>query len=237
MWSYYGSKTNLVSMYPKPKHNLIIEPFAGSAKYSLRYFEKDVLLIDKYDVIIKIWKYLQKCSVKDILSLPRRFKESDRLTDFKWDCEEQLLLMGFIVGCGAERPRNKLVKRKTTDRPNHINYNIQRIAKNLFKIRHWKFLHADYLAAPDKEATWFIDPPYEFGGSAYVENNKKINFQDLGTWAMDRKGQVIVCENTKASWMDFKPITKQRGSVHSTTEAIWTNEKTVYDNVQQQLFV
>ena len=30
MFSYYGSKSKIVGYYPKPEHNKIIEPFAGS---------------------------------------------------------------------------------------------------------------------------------------------------------------------------------------------------------------
>jgi site-specific DNA-adenine methylase len=58
MWTYYGSKGKLAQHYPTPKHDSIIEPFAGAAKYSLRYWEKEVTLVDKYDVVIKIWKCL-----------------------------------------------------------------------------------------------------------------------------------------------------------------------------------
>lgn len=56
MWSYYGSKSKIVSKYPSPIHSTIIEPFAGSARYSLKYWENDVILYDKYDVIIRLWK-------------------------------------------------------------------------------------------------------------------------------------------------------------------------------------
>ena len=147
MWSYYGAKTNLIDYYPAPKHDKIIEPFAGSARYSLRYFEKDILLIDKYPTIIKIWKWLQSCSEKDVLSLPRKMEFGQTLNDFAFDCEEAKLFMGFIIGCGAERPRIKATERKTTMRPNHINYNLKRVAANLYKIRHWEFLESDYSAA------------------------------------------------------------------------------------------
>lgn len=237
MWSYYGAKTNLVSLYPKPKYKTIIEPFAGTAKYSLKYFENDILLIDKYPVIIKIWKWLQLCSPNDILKLPRRLTEHDRLDKIQFDCEEARLFMGFIVGCGADRPRIKVPKRKSTDRPNHINYNLKRVAANLFKIKHWKFIEGDYEDSPDQEATWFIDPPYQVGGAAYVMSNKNILYPELGIWCKSRKGQLIVCENTKADWLPFTPISKQRGSLFTTTEAIYSNEKTNYDNQQGQLFI
>jgi site-specific DNA-adenine methylase len=237
MWSYYGAKTNLVRLYPKPKYDTIIEPFAGSARYALHYFDRSVILIDKYPVIVKIWKWLQQCSEKDILKLPRRMNETDRLENIQFDCEAARLFMGFIVGCGAQSPRNKLTARKTTDRPNHINYNLQRVAKNLFKIKHWQIIEGDYKEAPDREATWFIDPPYQFGGEVYVKSNKHISFNDLAEWSRNRKGQVIVCENTKADWMDFSPMVAQKGSTHTTTEAIWSNEKTAYDARQQKMFV
>lgn len=237
MWSYYGAKTNLVGYYPKPRYGKIIEPFAGSARYSLKYFDRDVTLIDKYPVIIDIWNYLQSCSEKDILGLPRRLKSGDRIDEMKFDCEAQRNFYGFIIGCGAERPRMKAPDRKTTQRPNHINYNLQRVAKNLFKIKHWKFICGDYSTAPDVEATWFIDPPYQVGGAAYVMSNKKIDFNALSLWSRARKGQVIVCENTKADWMDFKPIVKQRGSLKESVEAIWTNKVTVYHNEQMKMAI
>jgi hypothetical protein len=233
MWSYYGAKTNLIPFYPAPRHDKIIEPFAGSARYALRYFEKDVLLIDKYPTIIKIWKWLQSCSEKDVLSLPRKMTFGQTLEEFTFDCEEAKLFMGFIIGCGAERPRIKATERKTTMRPNHINYNLKRIANQLFKIRHWEFLEADYSVAPNIEATWFIDPPYEFGGAAYVYN--KVNYAELSEWSQTRKGQIIICENTKATWMNFKPIV-QRGSLKTTTEAIWCNSLTPYHTSQLQMF-
>ena len=38
MWGYYGSKSKIASMYPKPMYDKIIEPFAGTAQYSLLHF-------------------------------------------------------------------------------------------------------------------------------------------------------------------------------------------------------
>ena len=59
----------------------------------------------------------------------------------------------------------------------------------------------------------------------------------MANWCKSRLGQVIVCENTKATWMNFKPILQIQGvSNTNTTEAIWTNFKTQYDSIQQDLF-
>ncbi len=130
MWSYYGAKTNVVDYYPAPKYGKIIEPFAGTARYSLKYFERDVLLVDKYEVVVKIWKWLQKCSPNDVLKLPR-LKSGESLNDYNFDCEEEKWLLGFLVGFGLEAPRLKATSNRTHERPNHINYSLQRIAKNL----------------------------------------------------------------------------------------------------------
>lgn len=232
MWSYYGSKTDQAKHYPTPKFDRIIEPFAGTAKYSLLHWEKEVILMDKYDIIIKIWKWLQSCSKNDILKLPRPvFPQS--LNEFSFDCEEAKLLMGFIIGCGAERPRLKATKRKTINRPNHINYNLKKIASNLHKIKHWKIRSGSYEQLENKESTWFIDPPYQFGGGSYVVND--VIYPELKIWCMQRQGQVIVCENTKADWMDFKSMIRTNGSLYKTTEAIWSNYPMAFDNEQLTL--
>lgn len=236
MWSYYGSKANIVNLYPKPKHGRIIEPFAGSARYALKYFDREVLLIDKYELIVKIWKWLQQCSPNDILKLPRKFKPGQRVSEFTYDCDEAKWLMGFLVKKGVERPADKSSERVTVHRPNHTNYSLQRIAANLFKIRHWDIRLGSYEDAGDDEATWFIDPPYQYGGHAYVMSNKQIDFAELGGWCKSRKGQVIVCETTKANWMEFKPMVKQKGSISWQSEAIWTNQPSEYDIEQGDLF-
>lgn len=37
--NYFGSKVSVAHKYPPPKHDIIIEPFAGGAGYSLCYDE------------------------------------------------------------------------------------------------------------------------------------------------------------------------------------------------------
>ncbi len=195
-------------------------------------------MVDKYEVIIKIWKWLQQCSPKDILSLPQP-KQGQTLDDFTFDNEAAKLFMGFVVHYGAFSPGKKPCAMKLNpgshSRGNFMNHTIQRVSKNLHRIKHWEIVHGCYQDIPNQEATWFVDPPYEFGGHKYIHSNKEINYPELREWIMQRQGQVIVCENTKATWMDFKPIKKHRGSSKTTTEAIWTNEKTVYDNIQTNI--
>jgi len=237
MWSYYGAKTTIVHAYPKPMHDKIIEPFAGTARYALRWFEKDVLLVDKYEVIVKIWKWLQTCSEKDVLGLPRFMKSGQTLSDFSFDCEEARLLMGFLLAKGSQSPREKVSDRVAIARPNSINHQIKTIASQLFKIKHWEIRLGSFDEIENEKATWFVDPPYQFGGQVYVQSNRKIDFKKLSEWSKSRQGQVIVCENSKADWMDFKQMIQHKGSAKETQmEVIWSNQPTVFDNIQTQLF-
>lgn len=225
MFSYYGSKSKVVSYYPKPKFDKIIEPFAGSARYSLQHFEKDVLLVDKYEIIVKIWHYLQAASKQDIMSLPEpKIKETIKKEQF--DIIEQFWLMGFLVQQGVGQPRMTV----SPFAENNIKTQKRNIAEQLYKIKHWKIKQGDYKGIENEGATWFIDPPYQYGGEyQYRYNNKKINFNSLAEWCKERKGQVIVCENTKADWLPFKQMAKMTGTKYTTTEAIWSNLQTEYD--------
>jgi site-specific DNA-adenine methylase len=230
MFSYYGSKSKVVDLYPSPKFGKIIEPFAGSARYSLKYFDRDVLLVDKYDVIIKIWQYLQQASEKDIMSLPEpSYKES--IEQFNLS-EGERLLMGFLVAGAVRRPQ-KIVQ-KFSDIPRSK----KQIASQLFKIRHWKFQQGDYRKIENEQSTWFIDPPYQFGGELYnvCERESKIDFQSLGEWCQSRNGQIIVCENSKANWLPFYPMREMSGAYSKTKEVIWSNMPHNFQAVQLQWF-
>ena len=233
MWSYYGSKSKVVDLYPPPKFDKIIEPFAGSARYALKWFDRDVILVDKYSVIIDLWNYLKQASEKDILKLPK-LKQGDDIRDYKLT-EEETLLLGFCAGLGGSTIQYKVSKFADFDNGNSKTY--KRIADNLFKIRHWEIKQGDFIDIENQEASWYIDPPYQFGGEHYKCSNKQIDFSLLADWCIERKGQTIVCENTKADWMEFKPMVKAKGTrTTNTTEAIWSNIPTNYDNIQQTLF-
>jgi site-specific DNA-adenine methylase len=226
MFSYFGSKSKIVKYYPNPIHNKIIEPFAGSARYSLEYWDRDVLLVDKYPVIVDIWHYLQNASAGDINSLP--------IIDSNFDLSKhtQLLdvernLIGYLIADGQAKPSKTLTKKWFLQRPNKINHRIKNIVSILHKIKHWEIILDDYQNITNKTATWFIDPPYQFGGEYYPISNKNLNYSDLAIYCKSRLGQAIVCENTKSDWMEFKPLVKHRGANSVTTESIWTNNQNI----------
>lgn len=231
MFSYYGSKSKIVEYYPPPKYKKIIEPFAGSARYSLKYWQNDILLVDKYHVIVDVWNYLKNAKEQDILKLPI-LKKGDDVRSFNLSKEEKYLL-GFSCQAGISSPANIT---SALGEQNSKTF-LKNIANQLHKIRHWEIKIGSYEDLENEEVTWFIDPPYQFGGHSYKYSNKNIDFAKLAEWCKTRNGQSIVCENTKADWLPFKPVVEFTGTVKlKTTEAIWSNHKTNYDNIQLKLF-
>jgi hypothetical protein len=221
MWSYYGSKSKIVKYYPIPRYAHIIEPFAGTAQYAMRYWEHEVTLVDKYSIITDMWKWLQKCSEGDLRGLPR-LKEGESLDDFTFDCKKAKWFMGMIITGGPTQPKKTPSAWKVTIRPNTQNYKIEQACKNLHKIKHWRVIEADYLSLDNEKATWFIDPPYYVGGKYYVHS--KIDYEQLAIWCASRKGQVLVCENSKASWLPFSPLVQMTGVRYRTTECLWEKD-------------
>jgi len=219
MWSYYGRKWKIVSKYPEPKFDTIIEPFAGTASYSYKYWEKDVVLVDAFDKIVRIWKYLQQAQPEDILRLPDVGNMENIDGKHNWLCEEERWLIGYSINNGSTIPK------KTAGRMNFNSWNRdkKRIAKDLYKIRHWKIEQGTYKDIENQSATWFIDPPYQHNKYKYGYN-ESINYYELGEWNKSRIGQVIVCDNFGADYMDFVPLVTLSGQRTKTLEMIWTNK-------------
>ena len=227
MFYYYGTKKQLAKYYPKPKKDVIVEPFCGAAQYSLKYWKKDVFLYDIDELIIRLWQYLQSATEQDVKSLPR-FKAGDDIRDFKLS-EGESLFCGYMAGISfAKRNIVSSMASKT------INNDILKISKNLYKIKHWQVKRLDYKEIPNIDATWFIDPPYIKGGHKYRYSNKNIDYDFLAEWCKTRSGDVIVCENADAGWLDFLPIVQINGNAnHKKIEAMWTNFKTEYHNIKE----
>ena len=103
-FKYYGSKWSLAKHYKKPKSETIIEPFAGSACYSLHHWNKyEVWLNDLDDNIASLWSYLIKVKESEIKSLPL-LKQGQSVDDLDV-CKEAKILMGFWLGFACSTPR------------------------------------------------------------------------------------------------------------------------------------
>jgi site-specific DNA-adenine methylase len=221
MFYYYGRKEKVFKYYPKPKHDTIIEPFAGSAVYSLKNFEKNVIILDKDIRIINIWNYLKETSSEEILSLPL-LTVGQSLNDIEFSglSDVQKDLISFFTNPSSAQPKRSVGKFNIWHEKNR-----KRLSEDVNKIRHWEILLGDYHDIPNQTATWFIDPPYQGnGGKYYKHGNKGFDYNELSSWVQSRGGQVIVCENSEANWLPFRPLKNLQGQRRKTIEVIWEND-------------
>lgn len=224
-WRYYGGKYRAAPHYPKPLFRTIIEPFAGAAGYSLRYPDRNVILVEKYPVVAAIWRYLISVTASEV----RRIPLVDSVGDLPpWVPPEARYLVGFTMNAATVSPCRVLSSGRKKLRAAGCKFEgwsegqRERVASQVGKIRHWKIIEGDYTLAPDVEATWFVDPPYNNkAGSYYVHAD--LDYPALGVWCQSLKGQPIVCENEGATWLPFRPFKVLKAGVngHGSREVIW----------------
>ena len=169
--NYFGGKTKLAPRYGRPQREHVIEPFAGFAGYSTVWEPKKVTLIERDHVVCGVWKFLRRASASEIMALPVGINSLDELPPHL--CQEARDLIGFWLQRGKEKPTKRLSQQT---RDGRFRYNFwespirHRIASQVERIKHWHIIEGDYTEAPDVEAHWFVDPPYEKAGVAYVHN-------------------------------------------------------------------
>lgn len=235
-FTYFGGKYRIAPHYPKPQYSTVIEPFAGSAGYSLRYHQRNIVLLEKDPVLAGLWKYLIRVPREEIEQLPLLLPEQS-IDDFNI-CQEAKWLIGFWVNKGGAHPCKTASRWMREGTRPHSFWGAtirQRIANQIDGIRHWKVIEGDYTQSPSIEATWFIDPPYELMGTHYKCSNREIDFVALSDWCQSRPGQIIVCESEGATWLPFQPFRVTRsivgrqkltgGKTCNSHEVIWTNDK------------
>jgi len=221
MFYYYGRKQRIVGHYPKPTKDIIIEPFAGSAAYAMEYHTKDVILCEKNDKIANIWKYLISVSPEEIMTLPLLVKgESLNDDEFSYLSDDQKGVIGLFLNPGSSTPKKSPGSFCAWNDKNKA-----KLAADVMKVKHWKIHHGDYRDLENVEATYFVDPPYQgSGGKYYKHGNKGFDYEYLSDWCKTRNGQVIVCENSEADWMEFETLVNIQGQKHKSTEVIWYKE-------------
>lgn len=74
-FSYYGAKWTGAKYYGAPRRDLVIEPFAGSASYSVRWAPKRAKLFDISPDICALWDWLIHCSMADVERIPDAFED------------------------------------------------------------------------------------------------------------------------------------------------------------------
>ena len=229
-FGYYGGKwRDALKHYPPPEFGTVVEPFAGSAGYSLRYYDRNVILCEADPVLVAVWRYLLRVKPKEILAIPDLARSSS-VDDLRIS-QEARWLVGFWLNRGVAEPR-KTPSRWMREGVRPGSFWGQRvretIASQVEAIRHWKVHNCDYSECPRPgKATWFIDPPYQDAGQYYKFGSEQIDYKRLANWCKARPGQAIVCENAGANWLPFKPLAsvKTTRAEQASKEVLWLGQK------------
>lgn len=198
MFYYYGRKKQIARHYPAPNFDTIVEPFAGSAAYSLfgDHWQKRVLLLEKDPRVASVWNWLiNEATPATITSLPD-LAVGQKSSEF----------LHILHAATKMAFKYKTIKvTPVLERNWEISKRV--MAASLHKVRHWEIVCGDYSLAPDLTATWFVDPPYRKGpGLGYEYGSLDLNYEALAIWARERKGEVICCEGEFGDYLPFRPL-------------------------------
>ena len=217
MFGYFGSKRDLGHCYPTPRHDLVIEAFAGSASYALHgdNWRRDVLLVERNESLAMLWRWLiNDARPADIVALPD-LQVGQPLSQLP---TVMRAVLAHVATVGNEATEDMVVSWSESRAG---------MADNVEKVKHWKVNCASYDDAPSAEATWFIDPPYQGPvGSGYLYGSSTIDFAHLAEWSRSRHGQVIACESGCATYLPFvpvRPLTDRPGDPHA--EFVWHSNR------------
>ena len=216
MFYYFGAKHANAHKYQPPKHDLIVEPFAGAAGYACYWLERDptksALLIDSDKRVTETWQRILSQTPEQITrwEAPIQGQQSN-----------DLCVVGISGGGVLGNHNDNTVTSRMVARFSPMKRRVARMVA-VFGDRVEARL-GNYTDAPDVEASWFVDPPYQKQGHWYAENY--VDYTALGSWVRSRRGQTIVCEASPADWLPFQPLyTPNVAASETSIELIWESE-------------
>lgn len=247
-WSNYGGKSRIIHHYPAPKYPLIIEPFAGAGAYAMRWTGAEdeytggpiqCWLNDLDPTIYAMWKFLTLPGALSTVRhmVPDTVNAGDKVSELLHLAGPGYLdmnLSGLLALCQAEANQGTQGARGVHDQVTSIGAKCWPRLKRKLEwviphVKDFKITNLDYLALPDIEATWFVDPPYDNEAGRRYRTSGGIDYQVLAEWCKSRKGQVIVCEGESANWLPFRPLMERQGirsryQKSRAMELVWTND-------------
>jgi hypothetical protein len=230
-FSYYVGKSKIAHLYPPPKFDTIIEPFAGVAAYAFRYWERDVIVNDLDPMTTAMWAFLTDPQAADFVErlVPAKVTVGMRVSEILPEDAPRglvgLLQAEAVQGIQGTALRDKITACGVRQWNRALKYKLLEIV--IPRVRHWRVSADHYKNLPNMAATWFVDPPYNNPAGA-IYRTVDVNYEYLAEWCRTRTGQTIVCENVGATWLPFAHLTKANGFRPAAQqlrkpEAIWTN--------------
>jgi len=235
LFKWFGSKWLSSKTLPPPRHDIVCEPYAGGAGYSLRYSDRQVMLCESDKNIAELWTWLIRDATDRIVrDIPIDVPVGTDIQTLGLSRGQALLMKMWqrtnnVGNCWTISPWG--------NKPGQWTANTRaRVADQIGAVKHWRFCDGldgtAMIRYLDCDATWFIDPPYQFN---YGYGQPPVDYTELAASVHARRDHVIVCEATCAKtgrvpdWLPFRMfgerITSRRGADkhHHSTELIWEN--------------
>ena len=229
MFKWFGSKWQASKHYPQPEFPTIHEPFAGGAAYSLRHYDKQVVIAEKNEQLADLWRWLIQATTQDILDIPLDMPVGSDIRNLGLSYGQALLVKHWqrtnnVGNCWLVSP--------WSGKPGQWGLTARsRTAEQVHAIRHWKVLDdGESLLASGGEATWFIDPIYQYN---YDYRMARHDYVQLAEKILAVQGQIIACEaacqktGAVPNYLPFEPfrrtITSRRkaGCNNYSTELVY----------------
>lgn len=212
LFKWFGSKWLSSKKLPAPEHDLIIEPFAGGAGYSLRHYQKRVILAESNALVRELWAWLISTATEGaIREIPIDIPEGTDIRTLGLSRGQALLLKHWqrtnnVGDCWTVSPWG--------NKPGQWTANTRaRVASEFGAVGHWDIWPDDGVDVMailhGTEATWFIDPPYQFN---YQYRSAPLDYTELASRVRRLCGKVVVCEAVCAktgrvpTWLPFEPF-------------------------------
>lgn len=211
LFKWPGSKWRSIPRYPAPMgYDRIIEPYAGSATFSLHYADRKVILWDTNPHLQVLWPWLISATEEEVMAIPTNVPIG---TDIR--------TLGLSPGASELL---RCWQRTNSTRPSWTISNWQgklgnwsefvrgRVASSLRHLRHWQFRKPDY--ASDCPAAVFVDPPYQYFAKTISYYQPPIDYAQLADTisAIPSSSLVIACEapcpktGATPTYLPFAPL-------------------------------
>lgn len=158
LFKHFGSKWMGAKHYPPPIDGCpVIEPYAGSAGYSLNHCDRAVTIWEDDPLLAELWRWILGEATPDrVRAIPLHVPEGTDIRSLELPRGESLLLKHWqrtnnVGDCWTISPWG--------NKPGQWTANTRaRVADEIEAVRHWRFARPSFTEV----ATYFLDPPYEF---------------------------------------------------------------------------
>lgn len=216
LFKWFGSKWQSGKHYPPPEHDLVIEPFAGGAGYSLNHSERTAILWEEDPHLIALWKWLifdaTPALVRDI---PVGLAIGTDIRQIGLSSGQALLLKHWqrtnnVGDCWTVSPWGHLPGQWT-------NNTRSRVAEEIEGVKHWRVEPPVHYI--DRPATWFVDPPYLYN-YRYRRDLPAFDHSSLDRFAqtVSKESLVLFCEAAEKGtgrMPDYLPFAPSHRSITS----------------------